>query len=196
MANIQAAFGFQHVGDVGGASANFPRQKRYIASNNATAIYRGDPVTSLSTGYIAQSTAGTTQIAGIFDGCEYFSTTQQKKVFSPFWPGSDATGDVTAFIINMPGSLFLVASNGSPITLTNVDNNANFAIGTGNTRNGISGATLDQSSINTTTTLPFRIVQLYSDRGVGSSNGTDNTTNYNWCYVTFNNQDYKSLTGI
>jgi hypothetical protein len=194
MANIQAAFGFQHVGDVGGASANFPHSRRKIASNNATAIYRGDPVVGLTTGYIGQASAGTTQIAGIFAGCEYISTSQGKKVFSPYWPGSDATGDVTAFVVDAPNSLFLAASNGSPFVLADIGSGVNFAVGTGNTANGISGATLDQSSLNTTNTLPFKIVRLFSDTGIG--NGADNTTNYNWAYATFNNETFKQLLGI
>jgi len=57
--------------------------------------------------------------------------------------------------------------------------------GFGNTANGISGMTVDQDTLGTTVTLPFRIVGLVEDPpGV---NGTDITTEYNQVIVAFNN---------
>lgn len=197
MANTLTPFGFRHFGYLEGFAPTYGMSVRRIAAGNATAIFRGDPVTSLSTGYVAQSAAGTTQIAGIFQGCEYLSTSQQIKIRSKYWPGSDATGDVTAFLIDSPQATFLAQSNGTAIALSNVGNNANFALTqAGNTTTGYSGATIDQSTINVTTTLPFRIIRLYSDVGAAGSNGTDNTTNFNFAVVTFNFQDFRSTTGI
>lgn len=197
MANTLTPFGFRHFGVLEGSPPTYGMSARRIAAGNATAIFRGDPVTSLSTGYIAQSAAGTTQIAGIFQGCEYLSTSQGIKIRSKFWPGSDATGDVTAFIIDDPRATFLCQSNGSAVVLGNVNNNANFALTqAGSTVTGYSGATLDQSTILTTATLPFRIIRLASDVLPAGSNGSDNTTNFNFAIVAFNNQDFKSLTGI
>jgi hypothetical protein len=205
MANTLTPFGFRHFGYLEGYVSNYALATRKIAAANGTAIFKGDPVTSLNTGYIAQSTAGTTQIAGIFQSCEYLSTSQQRIVRSVYWPGSDATGDVKAFIINSPQALFIAQSNGSPILLANVGNNANFALTqAGNTTTGYSGATIDQSTILTTATLPFRIYALYSsyvipgDPALGgtSVNGADNTTNFNMAVVAFNFQDFRSTTGI
>jgi hypothetical protein len=86
MANVQAPFGFAHIGYLEGASPSQGNARRKIASGNATAINFGDPVVSLSTGYIARATAGTTQIAGIFVGCKYLSTSQQRTVWSRTGP--------------------------------------------------------------------------------------------------------------
>jgi flagellar hook-associated protein 1 FlgK len=77
---------------------------------------------------------------------------------------------------------------------TAVGNNINFALGTGSTATGNSGATLDVSTVLTTSTLPFKVVSLIYDPP--GANGADTTTAYNWAYVTFNWQDYKSTTGI
>lgn len=224
MANVLAPFGFRHVGYMEGYAPTYGMRRRKIALGNTHAIFHGDPVISLGTGYIDQASANNVQLAGIFQGCEYLSISQGRKVRSNFWPGSDASADVDAFILDTQGSLWLAQSNGSPITFGNVDNNIGIFIATGgsaspaagsgqgNTSNQLSGALLDVAgansggpgAINTTSTLPFRIYALYSDfvaqgaptAGSTSVNGSDNTTNFNWAVLTANNWDSKSLTGI
>lgn len=192
MANTLAPFGFAEAYALAGAPT-YQMSQRRVSSSNGTAIYKGDPVVQLNTGYIAQATAGTTQIAGIFFGCEYNSISQKKPVWSPYWPGSDASGDVLCSVLDLPNTTFRVQGNAN-IPFSAVGNNANFAIGTGSALTGNSGATLDVSTILTTSTLPFRIIGLVYDPP--GSNGTDTASAYNWAYVTFNWQDYKSTTGI
>lgn len=195
MTNTLAPFGFKHIGYLEGQAPNFAPQPRLIAFDNATKIYRGDPVVSLTTGYIAQATAGTTQIAGIFDSCTYLSVAQGRQVWSNYWPGSDVAsgGVITAYVITSPQAIFLAQSNGTAIGVQDIASNVNFAIGTGSTiGGGFSGATIDQTTLATTNTLPFRIYSLYA--GIG--NGSDTSSNFDYAVVTFNNQDFKSLTGI
>lgn len=192
MANVLAPYGFLHIGYLDGQAPTFAPAVRKIASGNATKIFRGDPVTSLGTGYIAQASAGTTQINGIFDSCTYLSLSQGRQVYSQYWPGSDANGDVTAYVINSPNALFQAQALLTSIAFADIDANINFNIGTGSTTTGISAATLDQSTIATTNTLPFRIYGLFN--GIG--NGSDLTTNYDYAVVAFNNQDYKAVLGI
>jgi hypothetical protein len=62
----------------------------------------------------------------------------------------------------------------------------------GNTTTGYSGMLVNSGTLAVTTNFPFRIKQLYSDFGPAGSNGTDNTTNFNWAVLTFNNQDFKA----
>jgi len=195
MANTSAPFGFQHVGYLEGHGPTGGQTVRKIASNYGTAINFGDPVVSVNTGYIQQAVAGTTQIAGIFVGCKYLSTSQARTVWSKYWPGSDATGDVEAYIINSPNAIFRVQAAGSStaIGFLNVNENVNFALGT--PANGISGAYADQTTLNpATTTLPFRVVGHVQDPP--GANGTDITTGFNIILVAFNNVDTKALTGI
>lgn len=187
MANTLAPFGFRHVGLWGGTSPNFGMVTRKIAYGDTTKIYFGDPVKSLSTGYVAQWTASTavSQLAGVFVGCYYLSTGQAKIVWSPFWPGADCAVDAFAQLVpcNLaPAPTFLVQSSGTVLTLADIGANADVSVGTGSTRTGISGATLDQATLNTTATLPFRVMALYD--GVG--NGSDATTSYNWVIVAAN----------
>lgn len=195
MANTNSPFGFQPVDRLPGAAPNAAQAKRKISSSYSTAIYSGDPVTSVASGYIENPASGTAQIAGVFVGCEYLNTAQNKKVWSSYWPGSGATGDVTAYIINDPATIFKVQSNNTAIGFADIDANIAYLIGTGNALSGVSGATVDQSTIATTNTLPFRIVGLYND-GNPALPGADSTAAYNIILVTFNNQDFKSLTGV
>lgn len=197
MANTFAPFGFSQYRGTGSAPT-YEQVPRSI-TGTAGAMYVGDPVTTQSDGSIAQSSPGTTQIAGIFVGCEYVSATLNRKVWSPYWPGSGsalANTTITGYIINDPNAQFICQSGnaGSPVTAGNVGNNINFAIGTGSTLNGLSGAYANQATVNTTSTLPFRIVGLHANPP--GSNGTDATSNGNWIIVAFNNVDTKSLTGI
>jgi hypothetical protein len=185
MANTAAPFGFRQYKGTG-AAPTFEQNVRKIAFGNATAVFFGDAVTPLSTGYIAQATAGTVRIEGIFAGCKYVSTSQKRTVWSNYWPGSDATGDVEAYVIDDPNAQFVVQASGAlPIGFANIGEYVNLAVGTGNTATGISGMSVDQTSLNTTVTLPFRITGLIQDPP--GANGTDITTAYNLVVVAFNN---------
>ena len=44
--------------------------------------------------------AATKILVGIFTGCSYYSTSQRKTVFNNYWPGSDATGDIEAYVVD------------------------------------------------------------------------------------------------
>jgi hypothetical protein len=198
MANTQAYFGFtQYQGGAGGAPT-FAQSVRRIASGNSTAIYTGDPVmpvVSTATGYITQGAAGTTTLAGIFVGCKYLNTSLGRTVWSNYWPGSGATGDVEAYVIDDPNSRFIVQTSttafpmtGTATTMTSgvIGQYAQFTIGTGNTSTGRSGAYL--SAVGTTVTYPFTIV----DYQVGVSNGGDPTSQYCNVIVGFNNEIFRS----
>ena len=185
MANTLAPFGFrQYAGK--GSVPTYEQSVRKIASNNSTAIFFGDAVIPLSTGYIAQATAGTVRIEGIFAGCKYVSTAQKRTVWSNYWPGSDANGDVEAYVIDDPNAQFVVqASGASAIGFANIGEYINLAVGTGSTATGISGMTVDQGTLGTTVTLPFQIKGLVQDPP--GANGTDITSQYNHVIVAFNN---------
>lgn len=195
--NINAPNGFQRFGLLDGASPTMGNQVRKIASNDTTAIGFGDPVTSIGTGYVARSAAGTTQISGIFLGCYYLNSGVGRVVWSRNWPGSGNSGVGYAYIDTDPNALYVGQSNGTAIALADIDANINFAIGTPDSVTGFSTSTLDQSSINTTNTLPFRIVGLLSDYlPANSQPGTDDASSYNRVIVAPNYTDRKSLVGI
>jgi hypothetical protein len=182
VANVNNPFGFSPYGTRNGATPNFRLSRRKIASNNGTAIYTGDAVIPLSTGYIAQATASTVPMAGIFMGCEYLSVSQGNIVRSRFWGGSDANGDVTAYVIDNPDALFVVQAGSSAIPFSDLNANAQLNVGTGSSITGQSGMFID--TVGTTNTYPFIIVDFVQDPS--GANGTDITTGYNWVIVGWN----------
>lgn len=200
MANNFVPFGFQqYLGGSGGAPT-FAQVAMRVASG-AAAIYFGDPVmpvVSTATGYIIRGAAGTTTLAGIFVGCKYLSTSQKRTVWSRYWPGSDATGDVEAYVVNDPNAQFLVQASGaafynasytaSAMTSLPLMQYAQFTIGTGNANSGNSGAYI--SSVGTTVTFPFVIRDLVTFPP--GANGTDYTTDFPYYVVGFNNEIMRS----
>jgi hypothetical protein len=210
MANVAGPFGFLQVGTASGmpnfARAGSPTPYK-IKSTYATAIYFGDAVRlwvagdtgTSALGYVIQWTAGDgsaiKQVAGIFIGCEYFSTSQKKGVWNNYWPGSDATGDVTAYICDDPNAQWMVQAATGPIDKTYLGFGADIAANpVGSTVTGYSGMVLTTPSAASAATLPFKVVNLVtSPPGV---NGTDVTTASNNVIVAFNNQIYKTQTGV
>lgn len=197
MANTNAPFGFRQYRGLASAPT-YEQVEMKIKSDYTTAIYFGDPVYPLNTGYIAGSTVtpGTVQLAGVFVGCKYLSVSQKRTVWSNYWPGSDNNGDVTAYIVNDPNARFVAQVGGSSSTgLVQGDINANFqfAYGTGNSANGISGAYIVFNSGATTDTLPFRLVGLVTDPP--GSAGTEAGA-YNWGIFAFNNVSGRQLTSV
>lgn len=202
MANVQGPFGFERWGTASSAP-NFAYDANpgyLIASGNATAIFFGDLVrlnVSGPTGYLEQWAAGDGATAtkipvGIFVGCKYYSTSQRKTVWNNYWPGSDATGDVEAFVINDPNAEFKVQANSGPITKASMGQTADVVVNAGNTTTGISGMALDTPT--TTSTFPFKVVNLITSPP--GANGTDVATAYNYVIVAFNNQMFKNSAGV
>jgi len=197
MANTSAPFGFQQWSGTG-STPTYEQVSGPIAYDNTTKIYSGDPVSiDPTTGNLVQATAGTAPIAGIFVQCKYSSVSRNgQTVWATYWPGADAiSGTVLGFYVNDPNAVWLVQSTGaSPVAQANVGENIQFTLGTGNTSTGQSGASVTFSSLNTTATLPFKVVApVTTPPGI---NGRDVTSANNVILVRFNNVDTKTLTGI
>lgn len=199
MANTNAPFGFRQYSGNGSAPTYEQVTARIVY--NASAIYYGDPVLPDSSGYIVVGAPGTTQIAGVFVGCKYLSTSQKRTVWSNYWPGSDVASNQTVegYIINDPNAVFLAQVAGSSSTgaaTTDINANVQFAIGTPNSSTGISGAYVD---INTapavTATFPFRLLKIGSQFLPPGSNGSEDGA-YNYVLVAFNNVSTKQLTSV
>jgi hypothetical protein len=205
MANIIAPFGFSQLGNASGPPnfAEVHSTPYLISASNTTAIFKGDAVRYVAggspTGFITQWTQGdgsaTQQLVGIFLGCEYFSTSQKKNVWNNYWPGSDATGNVNAYVVDEPNSQWLVQAATGPITQTSMGFGADIALTpSGSLVTGISGMALLSPSAGSAATLPFKVVGLYN--GVPTAQGQDVTTAGNFVIVAFNNQIYKTQTGV
>lgn len=204
MANTQGPYGAVQQGAVTGGPVNFAVSGNppfRISSAYATAIGFGDLVTLVAatpTGYINRWTAGSgsasVQAAGIFYGCRYYSTSQKKSVWNNYWPGSDATGDVEAFVCSDPNAQFMIQAYSDAIGQAYVGCTADVNMGTVNTVTGLSGMALITPSTSSPTTLPFKVVSIVTTPP--GANGTDSASSYNNVIVGFNNMIFKSLATI
>jgi hypothetical protein len=174
---------------------------------------------------VTSTSSGTVTIivppAGIFVGCKYLSVANKYPSFRNYWPGSDANGDVTAYVITDPNAQFSVMTGNSNTTATavgfaNIGQNIAFNYSqsgvtstNGNSANGLSTMFADQYSLVANSGvgpagnafLPFRIIALqnYMPGAVSplqSINGNDWTTAYNRIVVAFNNAMPRSFAGI
>lgn len=205
MANTLGPFGAVQSGAVTGGPVNFAEGSNppfRISSAYGTAIGYGDLVTLVSgaspTGYLQRWVAGsgsaTFQVAGVFVGCRYYSTSQRKTVWNNYWPGSDATGDVTAFVVSSPDAQFVIQATTGPIDQSAVGQTSDVTMGTVNTTTGWSAMSLDNPSTTNPQYLPFKILSVVNTPP--GANGTDVTTAYNNVIVGFNNQINKNLLTV
>jgi len=205
MANTNAPFGFRQY--QGNGSAPTYEQVAVVIDYNATNIFFGDPVTQQADGSYAQSastgaTPGALGIGGIFTGCKYLSVSQKRTVWSNYWPGSDvASGNyVEGYIINDPNARFLAQSDATGLAFpADINATIGFVIGTGNTSNGISGAYLDSTTLNTATynvDAPFKVVGIYQPVTAGFPGAYANGQAYDWAIVAFNNVATRNFAGV
>ena len=202
MALSAAPFGFSQRSGLGSA----PTYENYAFTNggidyNGSAIYFGDPVVRVGSGdgTITQSAGGnggsTVPLAGVFIGCKYLSTSQKKTVWSNYWPGSDvastAQSSIEAYVINDPHAQFLVQSDSTGVTQAQLGGNIDFAIGTGNTANGLSGAYILHTAVPTTG-YPWRLQSLVT--GINPQGVIQATGAYNYAIVGFNNVETNACT--
>ena len=176
MANSNVAFGFRPYGVLGSAANTTGTTEYRIASDNSNPIFQGMAVIPLAAGVIDDLQAaagGNVSTVGVFNGCEYVSSTTGEKIFSNYWPGSGADSNfpVKAFLYDNPAQLFTIATSN---VVAGADTEAevraavfaNIALATGNsgsTTTGISSATADLNTIATTNTLFCRIMGVLDD---------------------------------
>ena len=176
MANSNGAFGLKPIGKLGQATNSTGLTEYRIASDNSNPIYQGMAVIPLAAGVIDDLQAaagGTVSIVGVFNGCEYVSSTTGEKVFSNYWPGSGADSNfpVKAFLYDDPNQLFMIATsnvqtgNDTEAELrTAVFSNIQLANGnSGSTTTGVSSASADLNTVATTNSHALRIMGIMED---------------------------------
>lgn len=158
MASVATPYGLRAVNRLdglpyAGATRLFP-----IASGYATNIFYGD-IVSFAAGTLTR-TSGTTSLTngiGVFVGVTYTDPNLKYKVFRQYYPANTAASDIQAVVIDDPKVLFQIQGSGS-VVAANIGKNAGIVNTAGSTVTGNSAITLDVSTIATTATLPFRLV--------------------------------------
>ena len=176
MANLNGSWGLRPIAKMGqnSNSTGVSGYTQYeIANANTNALYQGQPVIPLSTGYIdltGSAAGGTVGLLGAFMGCEYVNSTTGKPTWSQYWPGSgaDSNHPIKAWVADDPMQIFTIATDATWTTKATaragVFANADFATATsGSTTTGMSSGTLAVSTINTTNTLNMRILGWIED---------------------------------
>ena len=176
MANSNVSFGLRPIGKIGQSTNSTGLTEYRIASDNSNPIFQGMAVIPLAGGVIDDLQAaagGNVSIVGVFNGCEYVSSTTGETIRANQWPGSGADSNfpVKAFLYDDPNQLFTIATS-NVVAAANTEAEiraavfANIALATGNsgsTTSGMSSATADLDTIATTNTLALRIMGVQDD---------------------------------
>jgi hypothetical protein len=207
-ANMAPA-GFLPVNLIGGRVFNQAIRQIPIASGYAQNIGFGDLVTYTTDGTIVRvdtSTGAKAAFAaapvGIFLGCEYSQSTGLKYFVTPqYWASGTAASDAKALVCEDPDAIFLVTlTNASGVAYTsggatqsNVGENIGYyqpstAV---NTTTGNSNISANLAASATTSTLPFRIVDVVRDTALSDGSFQQVLVTYN-----FGLHFYRQATGI
>lgn len=193
MSNPSTPYGFRFVGLIDGTNPTFGIYRRgLIQASAATKMFYGDVVAPLSSGYFAPQsvTGGGAAVGGVAGNLfDWDSLAARMHVWQNWWTGvaSDVPSgeNVSVGVISNPQAVFQVRSSGASgaaVAQSAVGENANFTVGSGgNTLNGLSSYALDDSTIGTGSSLPFKIY------GIVPAPESDPTSIYNEVFVIFNN---------
>lgn len=205
MANTFNAFGFKSFGRLDGGAPTMGQMKVQLLSSDSNTYYTGDVVQISTSGYLTFPASGSvtgSPIAGIFNGCEYYSPTVGRVIWS-----AQSGGNVTssapglAYVITDPQHLFIAQGSTNAVLGTSVIGwNIGFVSsgqGNGNTTTGMSVVCLASSTPAATNTLPFRVIDTYTNFAPPGTNGTSTGAEAAQIMVVqMNNQWLRSLTGV
>lgn len=157
-------------GYVTGGHSTFP-----IANAYATALYKGDPVV-ITAGYIVKA-AATDNPIGVFMGTSYVDAVTEDTVFSNVFTAGTSNStkyapidavrgakEPVAYVAQNPDLLMEIEADGA-VTADEFGKNFDLNLSAGNASTGLSGATLDTSSVGTAATLMVRLEGLVEEVG-------------------------------
>jgi len=167
-----------------------------ILDGYTTAIYFGDVVKMATTGLIQKDTGTATLTPyGVAVGFSYVDPTYGFWNNAQYWPASTTTGVSTGplrpsvKVVDNPNAVFMIQADAT-VDQTALGANAAIVQTAGTSTFGKSKNALSASSINTTDTLPLRIVGL-ADL---PNNAWGDT--YPILLVKFNNHQLTTLAGV
>ena len=164
MANASTTgFGLKPIKMVGQSDENMGLAEFPVAASSS-AIYFQDMVAMAATGYAAVAAAATTHNLGSLNGVFYTDTTSLKPTFKNYLPGSITATDIKALINSNPLQMYEVRSNNSGASAQlDVGNSAEISYAVGVTPNWVSRTTLDDGTLNNSTSQQLKIIGLSRD---------------------------------
>jgi hypothetical protein len=164
MANKDAAFGFRPIGKVG-QNRDSQGLSEYNIAASSSAIYQNDMVTFLGTGYVGVS-QGTTAIPhalGSLNGVFYTDASTSKPTWANHLEASNTATDIVGFVSDDPYERF-EAQSSTTLAIADIGQNAPLATyAAGSSANYVSKQEVNTGSMDTTNTLPIRVVGVAKD---------------------------------
>lgn len=172
MAAVAAPYGARPIGTLS-ASGSFTGKIRHIgiAASYGTLISYGDFVKLVTAGVVEKDTGTATLTpVGIFLGCSYTDSTTGQLTFTRFWSASNAATDAVAYVLDDPDVLFQMQGDAT-LAVTARGANAAIVVTAGSTTFGMSKSAFDSSTINSTATLPLRLIDFVDgpDSSIGDA---------------------------
>ncbi len=158
MATTATPRGLVPVKLLGDRPYNHGYSRYQIASTYNTDIYKGDIVQLVTAGTIEKDTGTATATPiGVFMGVQYTDPNLGYLVHSQRWPANTVATDALAYVAADPDLIFEIQADG---IVAQTALNANFGVtqGAGDNTTQLSGVDLDIATINSTSTLPLRLV--------------------------------------
>ena len=164
----------------------------YPVAASSSAIYNQDLVCQAATGFVVVGTAGIEDIIGSLNGIFYTDATTNKPTFQNYLRGSNTASDIVALVNDSPIQQYEVRSNNTGASdQTDVGNTADIAYSAGGSPNYISGATLDDSTLNNNADQQLKIVGVSRD----PENNDLTSANVVW-RVLINQSFFLDTTGV
>lgn len=178
---VPAPYGYKPVNLLGGQVFSGSTRNVQIQYNYATAIYFGDAIKEVN-GFVTRASiaSATTanQTTGIFLGCYYTSPSTKQRLWSQYYPGNIAAGDITAIISDDPDIVIKAvmctsaANIGSVAQVMVGSNVGGITTNAGNANTGDSANAILVPTALSTATLPFRVVDIVRDTAVSLGTAT------------------------
>jgi hypothetical protein len=178
---VSAPYGYKPVNLLGGQVFSGSTRNVQIQYNYATPIYFGDAIKEVN-GFVTRASiaSATTanQTTGIFLGCYYTSPSTKQRLWSQYYPGNVAAGDITAIISDDPDIVIRAvmctsaANIGSVAQVMVGSNVGGITTNAGSANTGDSANAILVPTALSTATLPFRVVDIVRDTAVSLGTAT------------------------
>ena len=167
MASSATPYGLRPTNILGSSPMSHGLRQYAITAAYGTSIFQGDLVKLVVGGTIEKDTGtSTANPVGVFWGVEY-EDAAMGLLHKNMWTASTSVKSGTtawAYVYDAPDMLFEVQSN-STCTQNIIGTNVPLVQGTGNSATGISGVVIAGASLNSTATLPIRVVDYVNRPG-------------------------------
>lgn len=178
MANPNTARGIQPYAQMSGSPYTGAVRTYAVPAGNATSLFIGDPVMLISNSsdgngvqnVVIATAGGGAQVLGAFMGISNNAGTTTIPLLQSQTPFLASGQAAYVYVSDDPFLLYWVQENGAMVSGAS-GRNADLVAGTGSTVTNFSGWQLNSSTLNTTSTLQMRIIEMLqeSDNAVGTN---------------------------